>query len=220
MATTHHAHVDAEPLRIRVNGVVLVGDLALPDEPRGIILFAHGSGSSRLSPRNRYVAKVLNDSGLATLLFDLPTIGKEQIDQFTGQFRFGVAFLARRLVAVTDWMRADAALRARPVGYFGASTGGGAALPAVRAPTLLIVGGHDAAIIKMNRAPMRQMSGDVRLEIVPPATHLFEEPGALEQVARLVRTWFLTRMPWPEGGGTDGRCAPTRGARSTMKQQE
>jgi dienelactone hydrolase len=198
--------------------VRLDGSLAVPAHARGIVLFAHGSGSSRHSPRNRYVAEMLRQSGLATLLFDLLSPDEEAIDLRTRHLRFDIGLLANRLVAATDWLDLRRDTRGLRVGYFGASTGGGAALvaaaaradrvdavvsrggrpdlagdalPAVRAPTLLIVGGADEPVIELNERAMARMThARVRLEIVPGATHLFEEPGALEEVARLARDWL------------------------------
>jgi pimeloyl-ACP methyl ester carboxylesterase len=185
--------------------------------PIGLVVFAHGSGSSRLSPRNRYVADVLDQHRLATLLIDLLTPDEEIVDDRTARLRFDIDLLARRLVAIGDWTSGVAELRALPIGLFGASTGGGAALVAaaerpdafhavvsrggrpdlagaalgsVRAPTLLIVGGADEPVIELNEEAMRQMRNEVQLEIVPRATHLFEEPGALERVAALAADWF------------------------------
>jgi pimeloyl-ACP methyl ester carboxylesterase len=196
---------------------VLEGDLELPAAAGGVVLFVHGSGSSRFSSRNRFVAGELRNAGFGTLLMDLLTRQEEAVDQYTAHLRFDIALLADRLVAATEWLRNDADTRDLPVGYFGASTGGGAALvaaarrsqdvsavvsrggrpdlagdalPLVRAPTLLIVGGQDVPVIEMNRRAMAQMRCETRLEIVPGATHLFEEPGALEQVARLAAEWF------------------------------
>ena len=216
--------VDIEQeVRLPVDGVTLVGDLARPAAARGVILFAHGSGSSRHSPRNRAVARALRSSGLATLLIDLLTRGEEAEDAATGHLRFDIALLARRLVAVTDWLHEDPATARLPVGYFGASTGGGAALvaaaerpevfavvsrggrpdlagdalPRVSAPTLLIVGGDDVPVIAMNRAAAARLRAEVRIEIVPGASHLFEEPGALERVAALAARWFEDHLPPP-----------------------
>ena len=196
---------------------MLAGDLSIPTDARGIVVFAHGSGSSRHSPRNRFVADVLRAGGLATLLMDLLTEAEEAEDVRTLALRFDIGLLAHRLVGATDWLAQQPDTSALPVGYFGASTGAGAALVAaaerpdavaaivsrggrpdlagpslasVRAPTLLIVGGADGPVIEMNRDAMRQMSALTHLEIVPGATHLFEEPGALEQVATLARAWF------------------------------
>jgi putative phosphoribosyl transferase len=206
------------PVRIAAGSVTLEGDLTLPERARGIVLFAHGSGSGRHSPRNRFVAGVLQEGGLATLLFDLLTEEEEYQERFTRHLRFDIGLLAQRLIAATDWLARRPETRGLKVGYFGASTGGGAALVAaaerseavgavvsrggrpdlagevalarVQAPTLLIVGGADTPVIALNRQAMAQMSAPVSLEIVPGATHLFEEPGALEEVARLAREWF------------------------------
>jgi len=216
--------VDIEQeVRLPVDAVTLVGDLARPAAARGAVLFAHGSGSSRHSPRNRAVARVLRSSGLATLLIDLLTRKEEAEDAATGHLRFDIALLARRLVAVTDWLREEPATGQLPVGYFGASTGGGAALvaaaerpevfavvsrggrpdlagpalPRVSVPTLLVVGGDDVPVIAMNRAAAARMRAEVRIEIVPGASHLFEEPGALERVAALAARWFEDHLPPP-----------------------
>lgn len=199
----------------------LVGTLGLPERARGVVLFAHGSGSSRFSPRNRYVAGVLRAGGLGTLLLDLLTPEEERADQQTGHLRFDISWLAHRLEHAIDWLGAQPATAPLPIGLFGASTGGGAALvaaaerparigavvsrggrpdlagaalPVVRAPTLLIVGGADTPVIQMNEEARDQMRTEVRLEIVPGATHLFEEPGTLEQVAMLARDWFLEHL--------------------------
>jgi putative phosphoribosyl transferase len=205
-------------VRVGAGGVVLEGGLAVPDGARGVVLFAHGSGSSRHSPRNRFVAEALREGALATLLLDLLTPEEEAADARTRQLRFAIALLAERLVGAIDWLAQQPASRGLPVGLFGASTGGGAALvaaaerpdavgavvsrggrpdlagdalPLVRAPSLLIVGGDDEAVLGLNRRAMARMSAPVTLEIVPGATHLFEEPGTLEQVARLARDWFV-----------------------------
>jgi dienelactone hydrolase len=200
----------------------LAGDLAIPPSARGLVLFAHGSGSSRHSPRNRFVARELQRRGLATLLIDLLTQDEEAVDVQTGHLRFDVEMLAARLAAIVAWLRERDETKDLPVGLFGASTGGGAALIAaaelpddigavvsrggrpdlasaalarVRAPTLLIVGGDDTPVIQMNRSAMERMPGEVRLEIVQGATHLFEEPGALERVADLAGDWFAGHLP-------------------------
>lgn len=197
--------------------ITLDADLRLPPEPAGLIVFAHGSGSSRQSRRNRDVAEALGAGGFATLLLDLLTSQEESVDQFTREFRFDVERLGRRVVAAVDWIAAQDELGAMSVGCFGASTGAAAALiaaaerpdrvgavvsrggrpdlagdalPRVLAPTLLIVGGADEPVIQLNEEARSQMSATVRLEIVPGATHLFEEPGALEQVSRLALEWF------------------------------
>ena len=215
MNTSHPA--TARAVMITVEGAALAGNLSIPTDARGIVVFAHGSGSSRNSPRNRFVADTLRAAGLATLLMDLLTEAEEAEDVRTLALRFDIGLLARRLASATDWLAQQPDVSALPVGYFGASTGAGAALVAaaerpdavaavvsrggrpdlagqslgsVRAPTLLIVGGADEPVIEMNRDAMRQMSALAHLEIVPGATHLFEEPGALEQVATLARAWF------------------------------
>jgi dienelactone hydrolase len=189
----------------------------MPAEPHGIVLFAHGSGSSRHSPRNQYVARTLERRGLATLLIDLLTREEEAIDDRTGQYRFDIEMLAGRLTRIVEWLRRRKETSSLPIGLFGASTGGGAALVAAAArpqeiaavvsrggrpdlagpslgrvttPTLLIVGGLDTPVIQMNRDAMRQMHAQVTLEIVPGATHLFEERDTLERVAELAGSWF------------------------------
>ncbi|HEY7442464.1 MAG TPA: alpha/beta family hydrolase [Vicinamibacterales bacterium] len=206
------------PVQVPVGGAWLRGDLGLPADAHGIVLFAHGSGSSRNSPRNQYVARELEARGLATLLIDLLTPAEEQVDDVTAQYRFDIPMLASRLVTIVHWLRSRPDTSSLSIGLFGASTGGGAALIAaahrpqdiaavvsrggrpdlagealvqVRTPTLLIVGGLDTAVIAMNRDAMRQIPGNVKLEIVPGATHLFEEPGTLERVAELAGSWFV-----------------------------
>jgi putative phosphoribosyl transferase len=206
-----------QAVHVPAGEVSLDGDLGLPDGARGIVLFAHGSGSSRLSPRNRHVARLLNEAGLATLLVDLLTPEEEAFDARTARLRFDIDLLAERLVEVTDWLGDRAETRGLRLGYFGASTGAaaalvaaaarpqvvhalvsrggrpdlaGPALPLVRAPTLLIVGGEDVAVIELNRRALAQLRTEADLAIVPGATHLFEEPGALDEVARLARQWF------------------------------
>jgi putative phosphoribosyl transferase len=206
-----------QAVHVPAGEVSLDGDLDLPDGARGIVLFAHGSGSSRLSPRNRHVARLLNEAGLATLLVDLLTPEEEAFDARTARLRFDIDLLAERLVEVTDWLGDRAETRGLRRGYFGASTGAaaalvaaaarpqvvhalvsrggrpdlaGPALPLVRAPTLLIVGGEDVAVIELNRRGLAQVRTEADLVIVPGATHLFEEPGALDEVARLARQWF------------------------------
>jgi putative phosphoribosyl transferase len=214
--------VSGQLVRIPSGSVQLEGDLRIPPQASGVVVFAHGSGSSRLSPRNRFVAGVLEHAGLATLLMDLLTRDEEAVDQLTGQLRFDIELLAERLVAATDWLSQQSGTQHLPAGYFGASTGAAAALVAaaerpelvqavvsrggrpdlagpalsrVRAPTLLIVGSRDELVLELNRAALEQLSGEKRLEIVPGATHLFEEPGALEDVARLARAWFVQYLP-------------------------
>jgi putative phosphoribosyl transferase len=198
--------------------VVVQGNLTVPEKAIALVLFAHGSGSSRHSPRNQFVARTLNQAGLATLLFDSLTVEEEAVDLYTRQYRFDIGLLAERLVHATKWAKEQAATRDFRVGYFGSSTGGGAALvaaaalpqeiaavvsrggrpdlagealPKVKAPTLLIVGGEDHVVIDLNEQARAQMQCEVKLAIVPGATHLFEEPGALEQVAQLASDWFL-----------------------------
>ena len=214
-------HADERTVLVHAGRVILEGTLGMPQAPRGVVLFAHGSGSSRHSSRNRYVAEYLREGGLATLLIDLLTPDEESVDQYTRELRFDIPMLAERLVGATDWLAEQPETARLAVGCFGASTGGGAALVAaadrperiaavvsrggrpdlagaalraVRAPTLLIVGGLDTPVIGMNRDAMAQMTASVRLEIVPGATHLFEEPGTLEQVARLARAWFQRHL--------------------------
>jgi putative phosphoribosyl transferase len=208
---------EERPTRVPAGPVVLEGNLGVPEGARGIVLFAHGSGSGRHSPRNRYVAGVLRQAGLATLLIDLLTPDEEAVDLRTRHLRFDIGLLAGRLVGVTDWLVRSPETQNLRIGYFGASTGAGAALvaaaerpdavgavvsrggrpdlagdalPRVRAPILLIVGRDDAPVIGMNREALEQLRAQKRLEILPGATHLFEEPGALEEVARLAAGWF------------------------------
>jgi len=210
---------------VPVGDVTIEGNLRLPEAARGVVLFAHGSGSSRFSPRNRAVAEVLNEAKLATLLIDLLTPDEEVVDTRTAHLRFDIPLLAERLVGATDWLARHPGTRDLRIGYFGASTGAaaalvaaakrpdlvhaivsrggrpdlaGPALPLVRAATLLIVGGRDVQVIELNQQALAQLRCEKRLVIVPGATHLFEEPGALEQVARLAREWFercLTSAP-------------------------
>jgi len=218
---------EARAVRIAAGPASLDGDLSLPKAARGVVLFAHGSGSSRHSSRNRFVAQELRRSGLGTLLMDLLTAEEEEIDARTAHLRFDIGLLAERLLAATDWLRADPQTSRLTIGYFGASTGGGAALVAaaerpkdvgavvsrggrpdlagaallrVQAPTLLIVGGRDEPVIAMNRIALAQLRCESRLEIVPGATHLFEEPGTLEQVARLAAAWFARHLAGGEAG--------------------
>ena len=203
--------------RIPIGGISLEGDLTIPEGATRIVLFAHGSGSSRFSPRNRAVAETLTGAGFAALLFDLLTETEETAEQTGGMLRFDITLLAERLVAATQWVAENPATHGLPIGYFGASTGAAAALVAaaglpdlikavvsrggrpdlaghaltrVRAPTLLLVGGNDHAVIEMNRTALDQLRCSKHLEIVPGASHLFEEPGALEDVGRHARDWF------------------------------
>jgi pimeloyl-ACP methyl ester carboxylesterase len=210
--------VDA--VRITDGADVLDADLHLPEAARGLVIFAHGSGSSRFSSRNRQVAESLNTGHFATLLLDLLTQAEEKVDVRTAQHRFDIPLLGRRVVAATDWAANQAIVRDLPIVYFGASTGAAAALIAaaerpearavvsrggrpdladdaleiVRAPTLLIVGGDDGPVIDLNEAAMRRMRAPVELAIVPHATHLFEEPGTLEEVERLALDWFTRHV--------------------------
>jgi putative phosphoribosyl transferase len=207
--------------------VELTGDVSVPSPARGVVLFAHGSGSGRHSPRNRFVAGVLNEAGLATLLVDLLTASEEAEDRYTGHLRFDIGLLAGRLEGATGWLARDRRTADLPVGYFGASTGAGAALvaaanlpgrvgavvsrggrpdladtllPEVQAPTLLIVGGNDVPVIGLNRQALDRLgSRDKQLVIVPGASHLFEEPGTLEEVARLAAAWFTRHLRRPTG---------------------
>jgi dienelactone hydrolase len=206
------------PVSVRTGHAVLDGSLAIPQNAIGIVVFAHGSGSGRLSPRNRFVARVLREAGLGTLLLDLLTADEDAVDVRTAEYRFDIGLLAERVVGATDWLAEVDATAQLPVGYFGASTGAGAALiaaarrphrvhavvsrggrpdlagddlPRVQAPTLLIVGGADETVIGLNRQALDLLgSKEKGLHIVPGATHLFEEPGALEEVARLAADWF------------------------------
>lgn len=214
--TTETGHQLRE-IQVPVPGGIIAGDLALPEAARGIVIFAHGSGSSRLSRRNRWVARQLEALNLATLLLDLLTPDEEAVDARTAALRFDIPFLARRLVHVTDLVRDDVVGPGLPLGYFGASTGAAAALIAaaeqpaairavvsrggrpdlaelalrqVRAPTLLIVGGADREVLALNQAALAQLTCPKDLRVVPRATHLFEEAGALEEVARLAGEWF------------------------------
>ncbi|HSE32566.1 MAG TPA: dienelactone hydrolase family protein [Pyrinomonadaceae bacterium] len=210
-----------QEVQIKAGSLLLNGELNVPAKATGIVLFAHGSGSSRHSPRNQYVASVVRDAGVGTLLFDLLTSEEEVIDNYTREFRFDISLLARRLVAATNWLsRENETCRLRP-GYFGASTGGGAALVAaaflgekvgavvsrggrpdlagealinVKAPTLLIVGGLDGPVIKMNQEAYEQLRCVKELKIIAGATHLFEESGKLEEVAGLAAKWFLNYL--------------------------
>jgi dienelactone hydrolase len=227
---------DERLVRISIGPVTLEGSLGLPAGARGVVLFAHGSGSGRHSPRNRQVARLLNESGLATLLMDLLTPDEEAIDLQTARLRFDTGLLAGRVVGATDWLTQQPDTRGLRVGTFGASTGAAAALIAaaeraeivgavvsrggrpdlagpalerVRAPTLLIVGGNDAPVIELNRAALAQLRCETRLEIVPGATHLFEEPGTLDKVARLARDWF-TRHLVPDEAPAAGGSTPAQ----------
>jgi putative phosphoribosyl transferase len=227
------SHSEALEVSVTTGSVMLEGNLTLPKDARTIVLFVHGSGSSRHSPRNRYVAQLLNEAKLATLLVDLLTPDEEAIDLRTMQIRFDIDLLAERLIGVTDWLTEHRDTRHLRLGYFGASTGAAAALVAaatrpkvvgavvsrggrpdlagpalehVRAPTLLIVGGNDLQVIDLNRWAFAQLRCEKQLAIVPGATHLFEEPGALDEVARLAREWFVRYLSaTEERAGSAGR---------------
>jgi pimeloyl-ACP methyl ester carboxylesterase len=215
-------NVNERAVQVEAGPGMLEGNLSVPEGARGLVLFAHGSGSSRHSPRNRFVAQALQEAGLATLLLDLLTAQEEEEDRYTGHLRFDIGLLAERLVSATHWAGEDPVLGHLPVGYFGASTGAGAALvaaaerptevravvsrggrpdlagpalAAVRAPTLLIVGRNDVPVIGMNQDALGQLGcREKDLVIVPGATHLFEEPGTLEEVARLATDWFRRHL--------------------------
>lgn len=214
-------HAVTETVEVPTADVTLEADIEVPREARGVVLFAHGSGSGRDSPRNRYVAGELQSAGLATVLVDLLTRAEEDIDVRTRELRFDIGLLATRLSGLTDWLGAHDATAGLGVGLFGASTGAGAALVAaaerpaavqavvsrggrpdlagdalrqVHQPTLLVVGGRDTVVIELNRQAMDLIGGPTRLEIVPGASHLFEEPGTLEQVAALARDWFTANL--------------------------
>lgn len=207
--------------QIAIDDVVLAGDLVIPPQAQGVVLFAHGSGSSRHSPRNRWVAQELQKAGQATLLLDLLTQPEELADARDGHLRFNISFLARRLVLATRWLMQQPSARVLGLGYFGASTGAAAALvaaaelgpviqavvsrggrpdlaqdaiAAVEAPTLLIVGGLDTQVLQLNRQALAQLACEKELLVVAGATHLFEEPGALETVARHATDWFSTHL--------------------------
>ena len=209
-------------VRIPAGRVILEGTLGMPESPQGVVLFAHGSGSSRHSPRNRFVAEALRGGGLATLLFDLLSAEEEAVDMRTRELRFDITRLAERLLVATAWLTQQRETSGLRFGYFGASTGAaaalvaaaeqtevvgavvsrggrpdiaGVALPLVSAPTLLIVGSRDEPVLALTEEAMARMRAEVKMEVIPGATHLFEEPGALEDVARLAREWFLRHLP-------------------------
>src|SRR5437773_2333386 len=211
-------NIDMTEVQISAGAATLDGNLTIVRQTKALVLFAHGSGSSRHSPRNQFVARTLNEAGLATLLFDLLTPEEESVDLYTREHRFDISLLAERLVYATRWAKQQKQTQDLRVGYFGSSTGGGAALvaaaelpeevgavvsrggrpdlagqalPKVKAPTLLIVGGEDHVVIELNEQARAQMKCECKIEIVPGATHLFEEPGTLEQVAKLASNWFL-----------------------------
>jgi dienelactone hydrolase len=227
MKTNHSAHGASAPTRLQTvripqGNVRLEGELALPKDPVGLVLFAHGSGSGRKSPRNQFVARELRKAGLGTLLFDLLTPAEESLDRETAHLRFDIRLLSQRLIAATVWVaRGKPGL---PIGYFGASTGAaaalvaaagfaetvkavvsrggrpdlaGSALPHVEAPTLLLVGGRDPEVLELNRSAVAVLRCPKQLILIPGATHLFEEPGALEDVARLAAAWFVRHFTKP-----------------------
>ena len=206
---------------VQAGEVSLDGSLVVPESAKGLVVFVHGSGSSRFSPRNQYVARVLNEGGLATLLFDLLTADENEIDMLTRELRFDIDLLSERITAALDWLASQEAVANLSVGLFGSSTGAAAALnaaaarpdqvstvvsrggrpdlamealPRVEAPTLMLVGGLDYQVIEMNRAAEKAMQAPCQIEIVEGATHLFEEPGKLEQVAARVRDWFVEHL--------------------------
>jgi putative phosphoribosyl transferase len=223
-------------VHLSLPGAELEGALTIPEEARGLVLFAHGSGSSRHSPRNRYVAEILQAAGLGTLLMDLLTREEDEVDRFTRQFRFDIGLLADRLTGAIDWLERQPETRDLPIGLFGASTGAAAALRAaaarpdrvrtvvsrggrpdlagealerVRAPTLLIVGANDTSVIPLNDAARRQMKAPVEMRLVPGASHLFEEPGTLAAASALARDWFSRQLALEANSGS---------SRSTQRQ--
>ena len=216
-----NAAVEEKEVTIPVGKAVINGNLTVPQGAKGIVLFAHGSGSSRFSPRNIRVAREINEAGIATLLIDLLTEEEEQVDEFTGEFRFNIDLLAQRLVHATEWVKKNPDTKSLAIGYFGASTGAAAALiaaaklpehvkavvsrggrpdlagehlPNVKATTLLIVGGDDTEVLELNRKALKLIPAEKKLVVVPGATHLFEEPGKLEEVARLAISWFSKHL--------------------------
>ncbi len=222
---------EAREVELVLPSARLKGFLEVPAPVQGMVVFAHGSGSGRKSPRNQFVARRLREAGMATLLMDLLTPQEEALDQRTAHLRFDVAFLAGRLLAATDWVLRQEAARDLPLGYFGASTGAaaallaaaergpriravvsrggrpdlaGAALHRVSAPTLLVVGGRDPEVLELNRAALAALPGEKELRIVPGATHLFEEPGALEEVAQLAAAWFRRHLGSPDWAPSAG----------------
>jgi pimeloyl-ACP methyl ester carboxylesterase len=220
---TKRVTTEAQDVEIQSGGKLLYGDLNVPEKAQGVVLFAHGSGSSRHSPRNQFVARTIRQAGVGTLLFDLLTKDEEAVDLHTAHLRFDIGLLAERLAGATEWLKGR--LDYLRVGYFGSSTGGaaalvaaaqlgddvgavvsrggrpdlaGAALPQVKSPTLLIVGGLDYPVIEMNEEALARLRCEKELKIVPGATHLFEEPGTLEQVAGLAAEWFQTHLVRPD----------------------
>lgn len=214
----HFIFDSVNEVKIPSSGIALDGLLYVPSHACGLVLFVHGSGSSRFSARNQHVAQFLNEAKLATLLFDLFTPDEDTVDSQTGQLRFDIGFLASRLLDATQWCLTQPALNSLSIGYFGASTGGGAALVAaaikpqlvhavvsrggrpdlagdslgfVVAPTLLIVGGNDEVVVQMNKDALSHLKCFKQMKLIPGATHLFEEPGALDEVAQLAKDWFV-----------------------------
>jgi len=210
-----------EEVSVPVGKSTIEGNLTIPSGAEGIVLFAHGSGSGRFSTRNQYVARVLNEAGIGTFLVDLLTKEEEEADTETGGFRFNINLLAERLAAATEWLKKNPATKSLAVGYFGSSTGAAAALIAatrfpkdvrtivsrggrpdlaiqqlhkVHVPTLFVVGSRDTEVLELNKEAMAQVPAEKRLEIIPGATHLFEEPGKLEEVARLSAKWFSAHL--------------------------
>jgi len=227
MRNRRNAEPDVREVQVVAGGVELGGSLGLPRGTPSLVIFAHGSGSSRFSPRNRAVARALRDAGLGTLLFDLLSDEEESRDADTGELRFDIPFLARRLAAVTEWAQGQDELAKLRFGYFGSSTGAAAALVAaalhpdlihavvsrggrpdlagpvlarVQAPTRLLVGGHDLGVLELNEDALARLEGLKDIRIIRGATHLFEEPGALEEVSRLAADWFARYLgaAWPE----------------------
>ncbi|MDQ2069048.1 dienelactone hydrolase family protein [Natronospira bacteriovora] len=233
MRTAHH-----QELKISVGGVQLSALLDRPTSAAGLVLFVHGSGSSRLSPRNRNVAKQLNERGMATLLFDLLTENEHEQDKADGRFRFDIDLLSARLLAVLDWLRREAALSNLPIGLFGASTGAAAALIAaaerprqiravvsrggrvdlagealsrVRAPILIIIGSLDREIYRLSRTASRQITAPYELRLIADASHLFEEPGKLDEVAQAAAVWFQRYLATPQAESQTGQTATSTG---------
>ena len=231
MSSTPSPRQLPEPRDVRLSlpGAELEGSLTLPEEAPGLVLFAHGSGSSRHSPRNRYVAEILQAPGLGTLLMDLLTHDEDAVDQFTRQFRFDIGLLADRLAGALDWLEQQPEARELPIGLFGASTGAAAALQAaaarpnrvravvsrggrpdlagealahVQAPTLLIVGADDTPVIPLNDAALRRMEAPAEMRLVPGASHLFEEPGTLAAASALARDWFVRHLALEANNGS------------------
>ena len=211
--------IEQRTVQVPAARYVLEGDLGVPAHARGVVLFAHGSGSSRFSARNRHVATLLQEHGFATLLLDLLTPNEEELDRLSGEYRFDIGRLAERLVGASEWLASEDSTATLALSMFGASTGGGAAFVAaaelpervaavvsrggrpdlagdalerVVAPTLLIVGGNDDVVLELNRAALARLRATARLEVIPGATHLFEEPGTLDEVARHAAAWFET----------------------------